>query len=131
MASNSLPGQRTQARHAKIFRTRGATMAQFLYRLRPTRLEMLTDGPTPDEARSIGDHFHYLQGLLATEVLLMAGRTLNSDESTFGIVVIDVASERDARQVSSNDPAVKSGVMRAELFPFRVALWSTQTRAAE
>jgi hypothetical protein len=34
------------------------------------------------------------------------------------------ASEQEARELMNGDPAVKQGVMKAELFPFNVALWS-------
>lgn len=54
----------------------------------------------------------------------MAGRTLNADETAFGIVVFRADSETSARQIMHDDPAVKLGVMHAELFPYRVALWS-------
>jgi uncharacterized protein YciI len=54
----------------------------------------------------------------------MAGRPLNADESTFGIVVFLAESEALAQELVRNDPAVENGVMRAELFPYRVAMWS-------
>jgi len=100
-------------------------MPQFLYRLQPTRLEMLTKGPTERETSIISDHFGYLQKLVGEGVVFMAGRTLNADERTFGIVVFETATESAAAKVMQDDPAVKNGVMKAELFPYRVALWST------
>lgn len=33
-------------------------------------------------------------------------------------------SEAKAQELVRNDPAAKEGVMRAELYPYRVALWS-------
>ena len=102
----------------------GQVMEQFLYRLEPTRVAMLTEGPTEREARIVGEHFAYLQQLLTAGTLLMAGRTTNSDERTFGIAILVAESEAKARELMQNDPAVKNGVMRAELFPYRVALWS-------
>lgn len=97
---------------------------QFLYRIQPARLAMLSDGPTASEEAAVGEHFAYLQDLLAKGSLLMAGRTLTTDESSFGVVVFQADSESGARELMGNDPAVRSGVMRAELFPYRVALWS-------
>jgi uncharacterized protein len=99
-------------------------MPQFLYRIKPTRLAMLTDGPTEQEASIVGQHFRYLQRLLAEGVVLMAGRTLNTDERSFGIVVFEADSQAEAATLVDNDPAVKQGVMTAEFFPYRVALWS-------
>ena len=99
-------------------------MSQFIYRLLPTRLEMLTVGPTEREAEIVRQHFEYLQGLTAAGIVLVAGRTQTADERTYGIVVLVAQSEASARQLMAEDPAVKHGVMRAELSPFRVALWS-------
>ncbi len=54
--------------------------------------------------------------------MLLAGRTLNTDESSFGIVILEVDSEDAAREIQQADPAITTGIMRAELFPYRVAL---------
>jgi uncharacterized protein len=99
-------------------------MQQFLYRIQPTRPGMLAEGPTEREASIVGDHFAYLERLTASGTVLMAGRTLNVDESTFGIVVFLAESQAQADELVGKDPAIEQGVMRAELFPFRVALWS-------
>ena len=99
-------------------------MEQFLYRIQPTRLGMLTDGPTEREAAIVGEHFSYLEDLVAKGRVLMAGRTLTADESTFGIVVFVAPSQAHAQELVRNDPAVLHGVMRAQLFPYHVALWS-------
>lgn len=69
---------------------------QFLYRIRPTRAAMLSDGPTAEEQTLVGEHFAYLQGLTERGVVILAGRTLNTDESSFGIVVFNAASEEAA-----------------------------------
>jgi uncharacterized protein len=106
-------------------------MPQFLYRIQPTRPGMLTEGPTDREASIINEHFEYLRKLVAEGVVFMAGRTLNADERTFGIVVFAAASESAAVAVMQNDPAVKLGVMKAELFPYRVALWSPKGPGAD
>ena len=83
---------------------------------------MLTEGSTAEEAQTISDHFDYLQGLTRQGVAIFVGRTLNTDPSTFGIVVFYAASEPEARQIMEADPAIRRGVMRSELFPFRIAL---------
>ena len=48
-------------------------------------------------------------------------RTQTTDASTFGIVILRAGSPDEARQVMAEGPAVRARVMRAELFPFRVA----------
>lgn len=83
---------------------------------------MLTAGPTDEEARLVSEHFHYLQGLCEAGVVKLAGRTLNTDASAFGIIIFEAADEAAARSIMENDPAVKQGVMRAELYPYRIAL---------
>jgi len=95
---------------------------QYLYLLQANRLEMLVKGATPEEEVILDEHFDYLQDLLVQNVLILAGRTLNSDPTTFGIVIFKASSLPEAMRIMDNDPAVKNGVMRAELFPYRVAL---------
>jgi uncharacterized protein YciI len=101
-------------------------MPQFLYRIKPVRAEMLAEGPTDQEIAIIGEHFAYLERLVSKGVVLMVGRTLITDERSFGIVVFVKASEEEARALMEADPAVKNSVMEAELFPFTVALWSSK-----
>ncbi|MFO7609006.1 MAG: YciI family protein [Candidatus Krumholzibacteriia bacterium] len=98
-------------------------MPQFVYRLHPVRPGMLADGPTADEERIIGEHFAYLQDLAARGTVKLAGRTLTTGPETFGICILEAADEATARAVMEGDPAVRHGVMTAELFPFRIALW--------
>jgi len=94
---------------------------QYLYRIQPIREGFLINS-TPDEDRIVTEHFHYLQRLTEEGVVLLAGRTLNSDPSSFGIVIFQAKCEDVARELVRNDPAVKASVFRAELFPYRVAL---------
>jgi uncharacterized protein YciI/uncharacterized membrane protein YtjA (UPF0391 family) len=97
-------------------------VTQYLYRIQPTRPEMLAEGPTPEEAEIVSQHFAYLKDLTEQGVVVLAGRTLNVDESSFGIVIFNADSEEAAHEVMNDDPAVRQGVMQAELFPYRVAL---------
>jgi uncharacterized protein YciI len=83
---------------------------------------MLSEGPTPEEERIVGDHYSYLKKLTDQGVVILAGRTLNTDESSFGIIIFRAESEEVARRIVANDPAVRGGVMRAELYPYRIAL---------
>ena len=95
---------------------------QYLYKIQPTRPAMLTEGPTPEEETILAGHFAYLKDLTDRGVVILAGRTLNTDVSSFGIVIFKAGSEDEARERMNDDPAVKRGVMRAELYPYRVAL---------
>jgi len=82
---------------------------------------MVTNGPTDEEASIISEHFNYLKLLTEQGVVLVFGRTQNKDASTFGIAIFRAESDAGARAIMKNDPAVKNGVMRAELFPYKVA----------
>jgi uncharacterized protein YciI len=101
-------------------------MPEFLYRIQPSRLAMLETGPTLEEAEATQAHFAYLKAARDAGVVFGAGRTLTKDEGTFGIVIFRAPDEQAARELMESDPAVAAGVMRAELFPFRVALWAAQ-----
>jgi RimJ/RimL family protein N-acetyltransferase/uncharacterized protein YciI len=106
-------------------------MPTYLYRIQPTRSAMLAEGPTPEEARAIGAHFAYLQALAEAGRLFMAGRTLNTDASSFGIALYEARDDAAAQAVLRDDPAVRHGVMRGEVLPFRAALWAGDPRQAQ
>jgi uncharacterized protein YciI len=97
-------------------------MLQFLYRLTPARIEMVTAGPTPEEQAIVSEHFAHLAALTEQGVMLFVGRTQDNSPRTFGIAVFQTDSEEHARAIMDSDPAVQKGVMHAELFPFRIAL---------
>ena len=97
-------------------------MQQYLYKIQPVRPEMLTEGPTEKESQIVSDHFSYLKGLMRKGVVILAGRTQNTGYSSFGICIFKARSEAQAREIVKKDPAVKNRVMRAELYPYRIAL---------
>jgi len=83
---------------------------------------MLAEGLTPAEQAVTSEHFEYLKGLTEQGIVILAGRTLNTDASSFGIVIFQAESDEAARAVVDQDPAVQKGLMQAELYPYRVAL---------
>ena len=97
-------------------------MSEWLYYLKPTRLEMLTEGSTPEEDEIVSRHFAYLSDLTEKGLMILFGRTQTADESTFGIVIFEAEDESAARAIMENDPAVKNGGMTATLYPYKVAL---------
>lgn len=101
-------------------------MSEFLYKIQPTRVAMLSQGATPEEERIVEAHYNYLRSLTDQGVVILAGRTLNTDETSFGTVIFRAESEGAAQRIVADDPAVKGGVMRAELYPYRVALMETK-----
>jgi uncharacterized protein YciI len=95
---------------------------EYMYRVQPMRPAMLTKGPTPAEKSIISEHFSRLAELTGKGVVEFAGRTTNTDKTSFGIIIFRAESEAAAREIMNNDPAVKQGVMKATLFPFHTAL---------
>jgi len=85
---------------------------------------MLSEGPTEQESRVVSDHYSYLKELMEQGTVILAGRTQNTDYSSFGIVIFNAQSLEMARKVVENDPAVKKTVMRAELYPYRIAMFN-------
>jgi hypothetical protein len=66
--------------------------SHYLYRLQPTRADMIAAGPTEAEAEIVGQQFAYLQRLVTAGVVLMTGRTLDMGARTFGILIPRAAS---------------------------------------
>ncbi|HEY9101480.1 YciI family protein [Chitinimonas sp.] len=97
---------------------------QFLYLIRPTRSDMLRTGLTEAEAAAMAAHFGYLQAAEADGRLVLAGRTLDVDERGFGIAIYHAADEAAAQAFAQQDPAVAAGVVGAEVYPYRVALFN-------
>ena len=80
---------------------------EFIYKIQPTRPEMLSEDSTPEEDRVVSEHFAYLKRLNVQGVVYLAGRTLSTDYSSFGIVILRVESEEAAHEFMRNDPALK------------------------
>lgn len=90
----------------------------FVYVLRLVKPESLGRMSSRDET-VVDEHFEYLKKALTDGKLILAGRCLDGE---FGIVIFRAESERDAKEFMKNDPAVKKGIMTAELHSFRLAL---------
>ena len=95
-------------------------MSQWIYRIVPARPDMVAE-PTAEESAVVEEHFGYLQALKDAGILILAGRT-QEDRGTWGITIFEAPDERTARAVMQTDPAVSAGVMRAELYPYAVAV---------
>lgn len=70
----------------------------------------------------VGQHFKRLQAAVATGQVLLAGRTEEPLEKTFGLVVFSAADEAAAREFMLGDPCVAQGVMTSTLHPYGLAL---------
>lgn len=96
-----------------------------LYTPRPGLVQAVIENNVPKkDQRIVAKHFGYLKSLEEAGQLVMAGRTMAGKVDDFGIVVLQVASESEARELMENDPGVKEGFFRVELRPFSLALLS-------
>ena len=95
-----------------------SVMPTFIYVVKLVKSEMLEKMSSEEEA-VVEDHFNRLRKALAEGKLILAGPCLDGE---FGIVVFRAQSGEEAEKFMKNDPAVKKGIMTAELHPFRVSL---------
>jgi uncharacterized protein YciI len=95
-------------------------LPQWVYRIVPTRPEMVTDA-TDDEVAVIAAHFQYLLALKERGDLILAGRTQEA-VGTWGVTIFEAPDEDAARAIMEGDPAVAAGVMAATLHPYAVAV---------
>jgi uncharacterized protein YciI len=75
---------------------------------------------TPRESALVDEHFAYWKSEFAKGTLLFGGPVLDP-KGVFGVLVIEAATEEEARRIASSDPSVKGGVNRIEVAPMRVA----------
>jgi uncharacterized protein len=94
----------------------------WLNTLHPTRVEMLTVGPTEREQRIVGAHFAYWQQLAAKGTALLVGRTQDAGPQTVGVAVFEAPDEASAVALCQDDPTVREGVMTSTVQPYRIAL---------
>jgi uncharacterized protein YciI len=92
----------------------------WLVLLRPVRDEMPFE-PTEEETRIVGEHYAYLQALRADGRLVLAGPSALPGD-TVGLGIFDQDDRADVEAIVAQDPAVTSGIMTAEVRPFRIAV---------
>lgn len=94
----------------------------FVYVLKPvTRLHDDNAWTDADNA-TIGRHFNHLKAATERGQIVLAGRTLEPGDKTFGLVIFEAADEPAARAFMLSDPAVVEKIMMAELHPYAIAL---------
>jgi len=79
---------------------------------------------TKEDNAAVNRHFIRLQEATKSGQLILAGRTKEQGDRTFGIVIFRASDEAAARKFMEDDPAVVAKIMTAELHPFGVALQS-------
>lgn len=101
-----------------------AKKRQFIYVLRLIPRLLKDKNWTERDNQVVGRHFKRLQQLQKDGKLILAGRTLTTDASGMGIVILQVDTEAEAKEIMASDDAVKEKIMTASLYPFSVALLS-------
>src|SRR5438046_9006002 len=77
---------------------------------------------TKEYEAALSRHFARFKHAIETGELILAGRTSESGDKTFGIAIFEAKDEPAAQAFMESDPAVVAGLMTAELHPFAVAL---------
>jgi uncharacterized protein len=95
---------------------------QFVYVLRLVPRLYDDHAWTKEDTAAVTAHFNRLKSAVESGQVIFAGRTLESSDKVFGLVVFEAKDEETAAEFMKDDPAVAAGVMTAELHPFHVAL---------
>lgn len=80
----------------------------------------MPEGPTAEEAETVGRHFAYLKAAHEAGRLFMAGRTMIPPYT--GIAVFTAESDEEASEFLAGDPAIVAGVFKGEVQPFGLAI---------
>jgi uncharacterized protein YciI len=102
--------------------SKAAKPKQFIYVLRLVPRLHADSAWTKEDDAVLGRHFARFHGAANSGQLILAGRTSEPGDKTFGIAIFEAADEQAARKFMQEDPAVVGGLMTAELHPFAVAL---------
>ena len=97
-------------------------LQQYLYVLRLVPRLHDEGAWTDADNAAVSRHFAQLKEAAASGRVILAGRTLEPGDRTFGLVIFEAPDEADARKFMESDPAVVAGVMTATLHPYAVAL---------
>src|SRR6266536_2405711 len=95
---------------------------QFIYVLRLVPRLHADSAWTKEDGVVLERHFVRFQEAAKSGELILAGRTSEPGDKTFGIAIFEAPDEDAARKFMQEDPAVAGGLMTAELHPFAVAL---------
>lgn len=99
-----------------------AAAAQYLYVLHLVPRLYATAAWTDADRAAVDAHFARLKDAATRGQVILAGRTRESLEQTFGIVIFEAADEQAAESFMAADPAVAAGVMTATLHPYAVSV---------
>jgi uncharacterized protein YciI len=95
---------------------------QFIYVLRLVPRLHDDKAWTDADKSAVSRHFARLSAATKAGQVILAGRTPEPGDKTFGLVIFEAADEATARTFMESDPCVIEKVMTAELHPYQVAL---------
>ena len=75
-----------------------------------------------EDKAAVDRHLANFKAATQSGQLILAGRTRETGDKTFGIAIFEAADEAAAQKFMEADPAVAAGVMIAELHSFSVVL---------
>jgi uncharacterized protein len=96
-----------------------AGMKQFLCKLTPSRPTFVQD-MTEVERKIMQEHVDYWKDLSDRRIAIIFGPVLDP-KGTWGIAIVEVASEPEAHILGKNDPAVQAG-FTIEVYPMPGAI---------
>jgi uncharacterized protein len=74
------------------------------------------------DKQAVTAHFERLKAATAEGKVILAGRTREPGDKTFGLVIFEAADDDAAKAFMDSDPAVTAGVMTATVHPYHIAL---------
>jgi uncharacterized protein YciI len=101
----------------------GRKLQQYVYVLKLTPRMQEATAWTDSENGVIGRHFARLAKATDAGQVILAGRTTEALDKTFGLVIFEAENEEAARRFMESDPAVEANIMSATLHPYSVALY--------
>jgi uncharacterized protein YciI len=98
---------------------------QFIYVLRLVPRLYSDSAWTKEDNLALSRHFARFQHAIETGELILAGKTNEPGDKTFGIAIFEAKDETAAKAFMESDPAVVAGLMTADLHQFAIALRRT------
>jgi uncharacterized protein YciI len=91
----------------------------YFFKLIPPRPDFPQTITEPEKAL-MAEHGAYCQQQFEAGKLLLFGPVMAPD-GAFGVGILEVADEAEAREFGENDPSVRAGMNRFEIYPMRVS----------
>ncbi len=91
----------------------------YFFKLIPPRSTFVQD-MTEEERQLMDAHARYCFEHFAARKLLLFGPVI-STEGPFGVGILEVENEAEARSFGENDPSVRAGLNRFEIHPMKVS----------